>query len=111
MKSKTIKRYLSENFNYFVDSITDEDVRKLVRKNSIITGGSIVSLLLNEKVNDYDIYFTNKETTKKVAEYFVKQFNNINNACYQEYSGLYSDGSIKYPVASRNFVVGMEYSF
>lgn len=79
MKSKTIKRYLSENFNYFVDSITDEAVRKLVKKNSIITGGSIVSLLLNEKVNDYDIYFTDKETTKKVAEYFVKQFNNINN--------------------------------
>ena len=79
MKSKTIKKYLSENFNNFVDSITDEAVRNLVRKNSIITGGSIVSLLLNEKVNDYDIYFTNKETTKKVAEYFVKQFNNINN--------------------------------
>ena len=78
LNTKTIKKYLSENFNYFVDSITDEDVRKLVRKNSIITGGSIVSLLLNEKVNDYDIYFTNKETTKKVAEYFVKQFNNIN---------------------------------
>ena len=79
MKSKTIKTYLSGNFNNFVDSITDEAVRNLVRKNSIITGGSIVSLLLNEKVNDYDIYFTNKETTKKVAEYFVKQFIMKNN--------------------------------
>ena len=74
MKSKTIKKYLSENFNNFVDSITDEKVRELVRKNSIITGGSIVSLLLNEKVNDYDIYFTDKETTKRVANYYVKLF-------------------------------------
>ena len=41
------------------------------------------------------------------------QFNNINNVAYQEYSGLYDygDGSVKYPMASRNFVVGMEYSF
>ena len=74
MKSKTIKKYLSENFNNFVDSITDEKVRELVRKNSIITGGSIVSLLLNEKVNDYDIYFTDRETTKRVASYYVKLF-------------------------------------
>lgn len=74
MKSKTIKKYLSENFNNFVDSITDEKVKYLVRKNSIITGGSIVSLLLNEKVNDYDIYFTDKETTKRVANYFVELF-------------------------------------
>ena len=74
MKSKTIKKYLSENFNNFVDSITDEKVRELVRKNSIITGGSIVSLLLNEPVNDYDIYFTDKETTERVANYYVKLF-------------------------------------
>ena len=39
------------------------------------------------------------------------QFNNINNVAYQEYSGLYGDGSVKYPMASRNFVVGMEYTF
>ena len=49
-----------------------------------------------------------------LEESFVyKTFNNINNVAYQEYSGLYDygDGSVKYPMASRNFVVGMEYSF
>lgn len=46
----------------------------------------------------------------KNAKAFV-QFNNINNAAYQEYSGLYKDGSVQYPMASRNFVVGMEYTF
>ena len=46
----------------------------------------------------------------KSAKVFA-QLNNINNACYQEYSGLFSNGGIKYPAASRNFVVGMEYTF
>lgn len=75
MKAKTIKSVLQKKHNDFVASIKDEEVKKLVDKNSIITGGSIVSMLLNEDVNDFDYYFTNKETAKKVAEYYVKQFN------------------------------------
>lgn len=75
MKAKTIKKVLSKKHSDFVESIQDEYVRDLVKKNSIITGGSIVSMLLNEPVNDYDYYFTDKETTKAVAEYFVNKFN------------------------------------
>lgn len=75
MKAKTIKSVLSKKHNDFVESIKDEEVRKLVSKNSIITGGSIVSLLLNEPVNDFDYYFTNKETALKVANYYVSEFN------------------------------------
>lgn len=75
MKAKTIKSVLQKKHNDFVASIKDEEVRKLVEKNSIITGGAIVSLLQNEKVNDFDYYFTNKETVLKVAKYFVDQFN------------------------------------
>ena len=75
MKAKTIKSVLQKKHSEFVESITDENVRELVRKNSIITGGSIVSMLLNEEVNDYDYYFTNKETVQAVTEYYVTQFN------------------------------------
>lgn len=75
MKAKTIKAILRKNHNKFVDSIKDETVRELVEKNSIVTGGAIVSMLLNEEVNDFDYYFTNKETTLKVAEYYVSEFN------------------------------------
>src|SRR5690625_923960 len=32
-------------------------------------------MLLDEDVNDYDYYFTNKETVLAVAEYFVSEFN------------------------------------
>src|SRR5690625_1436682 len=78
MKTKTIKSILSKVHNQLVESITDEKVKELVRKNSIITGGSIASMLLKEEVNDYDFYFTNRETVEAVAKYYVNQFNKLN---------------------------------
>ncbi len=80
MKAKTIKRVLNKKHNEFVDSIEDEEIKRLVDKNSIITGGAIVSMLLNEPVNDFDYYFTDKETTEKVANYFVEQFKKENDS-------------------------------
>src|SRR5690625_1154191 len=80
MKAKTIKRILNKKHREFVNSIEDDEVKKLVDKNSIITGGAIVSMLLNEPVNDFDYYFTDKETTEKVANYFVEQFEKENNS-------------------------------
>lgn len=50
MRAKTIKSILQKKHNDFVASIEDEKVRELVDKNSIVTGGSIVSMLLGEKV-------------------------------------------------------------
>ena len=50
-------------------------LRPLVNKNSIITGGSIVSMLLGEEVHDYDYYFTSYETALAVTQYYVKKFN------------------------------------
>ena len=72
---KTIERVMSRKVDEWLGSITDESVRKLARENSIVTGGSIANLLIGERVKDYDIYFRDKETTKAVAEYYVKQFN------------------------------------
>jgi len=74
MKSKTIKKVLRQKFDDFVGSITDEKVQALVRKNSIITGGSIASMLLREKVNDYDIYLKDVKTVLAVCAYYIKEF-------------------------------------
>lgn len=79
MKAKTIKAVLTKKHRDFVMSISDEKVRELVRKNSIITGGSIVSMLLGEQVNDFDYYFTDKETALAVATYYVDKFNKDHN--------------------------------
>ena len=69
MNRKTINKIICQQFDKFVDSIKDTKVKELVAKNSVITGGSIAFMLLNEKVNDYDIYFTNAETVLAVAKY------------------------------------------
>ena len=87
MKKKTIEKILNNKFNSFVKSIEDEKVKKLVEENSIITGGCIASMFLQEDVNDYDLYFKDLETTKAVAEYYVDQFKknkkdrNVNSKC------------------------------
>lgn len=74
MKIKTIKKTIAKKFNAWANSITDETVRKLVIDNTIVTGGCIVSMLLQERVNDYDLYFRTKDVAKRVAEYYVAEF-------------------------------------
>lgn len=74
MKKKTINKVINQKFDDWLMSITDDNVRKLVENNSIITGGCIASMLMNEPINDFDVYFTNKETAKAIAEYYVTKF-------------------------------------
>lgn len=74
MKAKIIKMILRKKIDEWIDTIEDDLLKDDVRKNCIVTGGSIASMLLNESINDYDVYFTNKETTKRVAEYYVEKF-------------------------------------
>jgi hypothetical protein len=69
MKTKTINRVINKKFDEWLASIEDDNVRKLVEKGTILTGGSIASMLLREPVNDFDFYFKDLETTKAVAEY------------------------------------------
>ncbi len=78
MKAKTIKAVLGSIHREFVNSIEDENVRNLVNKDAIITGGAIASMLLGEKVNDYDYYFRTRETALAVANYYVGLFNKLN---------------------------------
>jgi hypothetical protein len=74
MKTKTIKAVLRKKFDQFTASIKDESVRKLVEKNTIITGGAIASMLLREPVNDFDLYFRDRATAEAVADYYVAEF-------------------------------------
>ncbi len=75
MLGKTIKKVLKAKVNDWCEHVDDEEIVKTIKENTIITGGSIVSMLLNEDVNDYDVYFKTKEACKKVAEYYCKKFN------------------------------------
>ena len=78
MKRKTINAVITKKINEWISTITDESLVKLLKENVIVTGGCITSMLLNEKPNDFDIYFKNKETTKAVAQYYADVFNKNN---------------------------------
>lgn len=74
MKAKTIKAIIRKKFNEWVETIEDKTVQELVKKNTIVTGGCIASMLLKEKVNDFDVYFRTKEAALAVAKYYVARF-------------------------------------
>lgn len=77
MQAKTIVAILRKKINNWIATIEDEELRKLVKKDTIVTGGSIASMLLGEEVNDYDVYFKNYETTLAVSKYYLERFNNL----------------------------------
>lgn len=77
MNRRIIKAILKKKHKELCESIKDENVRKLIEQNTIITGGSIVSMLMKEKINDFDYYFTNKETVLAVTKYYVMEFNRL----------------------------------
>jgi hypothetical protein len=78
MKTNTIKLVLNHKLKAWIKTITDADVAALVSRNAIVSGGAIASMLSGDKVNDYDIYFRDLETTEAVARYYVNLFNATN---------------------------------
>ena len=74
MKAKTIKSVLEKKLKAWSASIEDPEVKRIVEKNTIITGGCIVSMLLKEPVNDFDVYFRTKAAALAVAEYYIQRF-------------------------------------
>ena len=75
MRSKTINKVISKKIEEWLNSIDDEALRYYLRNKIVVTGGAITSLLLNEEVNDFDIYLTTKEAVKRVADYYCKEWN------------------------------------
>ncbi len=80
MKAKTIQKIIKSKITDWINSIEDEDLQKLAWNNTIVTGGSIASMLLGEEVNDFDIYFKTREATLALAHYYVKRFQVKNKA-------------------------------
>jgi len=103
LKAKTIKSILSKVHKDFVESIEDDRVKGLVEANSVISGGCIVSMLLKEPINDFDYYFTNKETAVSVAEYFLKKFQQ-KNSNYADYRVWVNGDRIEFSNGGRDVI-------
>ena len=74
MKAKTIKATLRKKVDEWLETIEDAALRERVKRDAIVTGGAIASMLLKEPVNDFDIYFKTAATTKDIAAYYVARF-------------------------------------
>ena len=78
MKKKTINAIISKKVKEWLKSIEDEEVVRYISDKIIVTGGCITSMLLNEEINDFDIYFKDKKSVKLISEYYCNKFNDNN---------------------------------
>lgn len=74
MQRKTIKKVLVTKLESWLESITDESLRKDVKQNLVVSGGSICSMWLKEQVNDFDIYLKKEDVAYKLAKYYTKAY-------------------------------------
>lgn len=74
MKTKTISKVIKSKMESWWNSIEDVGLRAQVEKKTIVTGGCIASMFLNEQISDFDVYFKDRDITKKVAQYYVDRF-------------------------------------
>jgi len=80
MIGKNIKKSLQAKIEDWLKSIDNAEIVKILRENVIITGGAIVSMLNNDEVHDYDVYFRTKDACVKVAIYYAELFNKTHKA-------------------------------
>ena len=74
-KKSSIRRHLQAKIKEWLLSIDNVALRQEASRGVIVTGGSIASMLLGEKINDYDLYFKTIDITEAVACYYVDKFN------------------------------------
>lgn len=101
MKAKTVKAVLRKKIDEWLATIEDESVRKIAEENTIVTGGCIASMLCNEPVNDFDLYFRTHDATLAIAQYYVSRFHpQVRAGIPCDISVLDEDGRIQVVVKS-----------
>lgn len=71
MQLKTIQKIITTKLLEWIGSIQDEALRIAVKKNCLVSGGSIVSLLSNQDVNDFDVYIKDMDVLKRLVTYYA----------------------------------------
>jgi hypothetical protein len=77
MQTKTIQKVITKKLEEWLSTIDNEYLVKKLRKNILVSGGSITSMLLNEEVNDYDIYINDMDVLKSLVQYYIEPFSDI----------------------------------
>lgn len=71
MKRKCVEIALRAAFDKWVGSVADKNVEAIARNRAYITGGAIASLLIGEKVKDFDIYVRDMESALAICRYYI----------------------------------------
>lgn len=71
MQVKTIEKAIRAKMEDWLKSIKDETLSKEVKKNLLVSGGSIASMFMKETVNDYDVYLMDIDVLKRLAQYYI----------------------------------------
>lgn len=71
MKKLQIEKLLTGVIKDFVSTINDENIKNIIIEKGYITGGCIPSMITDQWVNDYDIYFKDKESAENIKQYFT----------------------------------------
>jgi hypothetical protein len=74
MQIKTIKKVITTKLEEWLATISDKELRKDVKKNIVVSGGSIASLLLNVPVNDYDVYIQDQDVLVRLCKYYCNMY-------------------------------------
>ena len=95
MKARQIDKELCK----VIDALSEAHppIKQELRKNSIVTGGAIASMLLKEKVHDYDVYFDSLEALVKVMSYFGAQSNAKYLVAFQAGASIPQEGVYQHP--------------
>lgn len=88
MSQATIRKICRAKLEHWIRSIpkvdgdsrgpVEDPICKVIRENTIITGGAIASMLMGERVNDFDVYFRTAEAAEQIANYYVDLFKKHN---------------------------------
>lgn len=81
MQRKTIEKICKGKIYDWAKSVEKDspETAEIIKTQTMITGGALVSLLSGEPVNDFDCYFRSKDAAFKVATYYVNKFKDNNS--------------------------------
>ena len=99
MKARQIDKVIYEKVAALAEA--HPPIKQVLLKNSIVTGGCIASMLLKEKVNDYDIYFDSLPALVAVMQYFGGKTGAQYLVAFEAGTTLPQEGLIRF-VASRS---------
>lgn len=73
MKAKTIQKTINSKVTDWLSSLPLE-LSEQISKKVVVTGGCIASMFLKEKVNDYDMYFTDIKSAILVSQHYCNKW-------------------------------------